>query len=29
LVRAVGDGFVPAIVEGLEETVFDFGGDVE
>ena len=28
LVRAIGDGFVPAIVEGLEEAVFDFGGDV-
>ena len=28
MVRAVGDGFVPAIVEGLEEAVFDFGGDV-
>src|SRR5690349_1027512 len=28
LVRAVGDGLVPAVVEGLEETVFDFGGDV-
>jgi hypothetical protein len=28
LVRAVGEGFVPAIAEGLEETVFDFGGDV-
>jgi len=28
LVGAVGDGFVPAVVEGLEEAVFDFGGDV-
>jgi hypothetical protein len=28
LVWAVGDGFVPAVVEGLEEAVFDFGGDV-
>jgi hypothetical protein len=25
---AVGDGFVPAVVEGVEEAVFDFGGDV-
>jgi hypothetical protein len=28
LVSAVGDSFVPALVEGLEEAVFDFGGDV-
>jgi hypothetical protein len=28
LVWAVGDGFVPAVVEGLEEAVFDFSGDV-
>jgi hypothetical protein len=28
LVRAIGDGLVPAVVEGLEEAVSDFGGDV-
>jgi hypothetical protein len=28
LVRAVGNSFVPSVVEGVEQTVFDFGGDV-
>ena len=27
-VAVVGDGFVPAVLQRLEEAVFDFGGDV-